>query len=606
MGFVVGLVVRVSPADAEQVVVIEGRGFGHGVGMAQDGAYWLGRSGRSAAEILRVFYPGTTTSSRSGTVRVPLLSAGSVTIGFPAGGTFDGRPIAIGSTALVSPAGTGLIARVTTNAIAPVPTEPGAVTTKPKKVQKVQKLQKVQKVQKLLSQPFERLRVETNALDDTTTLPPNSVAQTTGPLMPPQNAAPPLALDPEQPSTTTSTEVVSTVLDATPVGDGGDAAPSGSGVPATTRDTSTATAPAQPLFLATATGGGVLAIGTRRFRGVLEIRPQGGVRVVNELDVEQYLRGMGEIRTPDWPSATLQSQAIAARTFALRAMAATGEVCPTQRCQVYLGAQAEYPQMDAAVAATRGKVLTYNGSLAATFYSASGGGTIATPEEAFGSAGANLPYLVAGVYPTGDVLAWTRRYSMSDAARRLGYPGAIRALTITATGQSGRATQVTLDGDAGTVTKTGISFTAAFGLRSNAYTISLQQGIVSPTDANSGGGADAAGLSIDGGIVDVADAGAQVGLLAPPPTQEAASTPDSTPATSVVATDTTRQATARATSNTSAATPSTTTPTARAVAVGAGRAGSPDHTGDIVLSVLTFGLVAVGLSGLRHTRRRRL
>ena len=27
------------------VLVIEGRGFGHGVGMAQDGAYWMGRAG---------------------------------------------------------------------------------------------------------------------------------------------------------------------------------------------------------------------------------------------------------------------------------------------------------------------------------------------------------------------------------------------------------------------------------------------------------------------------------------------------------------------------------------------------------------------------------
>ena len=30
------------PASADTIVVIDGRGFGHGVGMAQDGAYWMG------------------------------------------------------------------------------------------------------------------------------------------------------------------------------------------------------------------------------------------------------------------------------------------------------------------------------------------------------------------------------------------------------------------------------------------------------------------------------------------------------------------------------------------------------------------------------------
>ncbi|MHC4712721.1 MAG: SpoIID/LytB domain-containing protein [Planctomycetota bacterium] len=38
--------------------VIQGRGFGHGVGMCQWGAYGLGRRGKNYAEILQYYYPG--------------------------------------------------------------------------------------------------------------------------------------------------------------------------------------------------------------------------------------------------------------------------------------------------------------------------------------------------------------------------------------------------------------------------------------------------------------------------------------------------------------------------------------------------------------------
>ncbi|MFQ5913968.1 MAG: SpoIID/LytB domain-containing protein [Nitrospinota bacterium] len=40
-------------------LVFRGRGFGHGVGMSQQGARWLAESGMSYAEILVFFYPGT-------------------------------------------------------------------------------------------------------------------------------------------------------------------------------------------------------------------------------------------------------------------------------------------------------------------------------------------------------------------------------------------------------------------------------------------------------------------------------------------------------------------------------------------------------------------
>src|SRR2546423_760971 len=152
----------------------------------------------------------------------------------------------------------------------------------------------------------------------------------------------------------------------------------------------------------------VLPATGRRYRGVLEatgLPGATGLRLVNELDVESYLRGMGEVRDPSWPPASLRAQAIAARTYALRAMATSGEICADERCRVYLGQQAEYPAMDEAVLRTAGQVLMFAGELASTFYSANGGGVSASPEEGFGPTVGSptaFPYLRAARYPAGE------------------------------------------------------------------------------------------------------------------------------------------------------------------------------------------------------------
>ena len=83
-------------------------------------------------------------------------------------------------------------------------------------------------------------------------------------------------------------------------------------------------------------------------------RAAPALQVVNEVDVEQYLRGLGEVPA-SWPAAALQAQAIAARTFAIRAAAAGKTLCDTQQCQVYIGAGNEHPSPDAAAVATRAR-----------------------------------------------------------------------------------------------------------------------------------------------------------------------------------------------------------------------------------------------------------
>jgi stage II sporulation protein D len=158
--------------------------------------------------------------------------------------------------------------------------------------------------------------------------------------------------------------------------------------------------------------------------------------MVDQLDVEQYLRGMGEVRDPSWPQASLKTQAIAARTYALRSLG--GELCADDHCQVYLGAGAEYAAMDKAVSDSRGQVVTYGGGLASTVYSSNGGGVSATAPEGFGQGSPNYPYLKAAPYTTSDPDPWTVKIALSDLGARFGAAG-ITGAHVAQAGPSGRA-----------------------------------------------------------------------------------------------------------------------------------------------------------------------
>src|SRR5688572_19515054 len=60
-------------ADPVPVLVVDGDGHGHGVGMAQDGAYWMGRAGRTTEQIVGHFYPGVAFGRAGGPIRVVVL-----------------------------------------------------------------------------------------------------------------------------------------------------------------------------------------------------------------------------------------------------------------------------------------------------------------------------------------------------------------------------------------------------------------------------------------------------------------------------------------------------------------------------------------------------
>ena len=85
------LVALVLAATAQPAVtfVIKGRGWGHGIGLSQYGAFGLAQNGRTYSEILAHYYKGTTQVNRSATIRV-LLIAGNGSLQLGSDANFNG------------------------------------------------------------------------------------------------------------------------------------------------------------------------------------------------------------------------------------------------------------------------------------------------------------------------------------------------------------------------------------------------------------------------------------------------------------------------------------------------------------------------------------
>lgn len=446
-----------TPAPAAvPVLVVEGKGFGHGVGMAQDGAFWMGKAGASTNQILGHFYPGTGLGRASGPVRVAVHTAVNreATVSFPGGGEVrDGRggPQARGFPVRVGPGGQVLIrfdgSRYTATALSggqsaaadPSPeTRPAAAAAAPQ-------------VSAAQAEPTTTTTAPVLGFTTTTMAPIESTTTTTAPSeRPPPPPPPPPAAD-RSPST------------------------------------------GRPLWAVPADGGTVgVPARSRRYRGLVEATGAGGtLRLVNEIDVEQYLRGMGEVRDPSWPPASLRAQAVAARTYALRAMSVAGELCDTQRCQVYLGADAEYGAMNKAVADSARQVIVFGRSLASAVYSANGGGFSASREEGFGTTGAGYPYLRAAPYDTKNPLPWSVQIAFTDLAGRFGYAGQVTGARVSRAGPSGRALEVTLEGSAGPKAVTGLAFDAGLGLKSTLFALKAGTADVAPAPPPPGDGLQA-------------------------------------------------------------------------------------------------------------------
>jgi SpoIID/LytB domain protein len=219
------------------------------------------------------------------------------------------------------------------------------------------------------------------------------------------------------------------------------------------------------------------------YRGGMRVivRPGGTLRIINEVNVEQYLRGVVPVEVVhDWPLEALRAQAMAARTFAVSRIARGGvdwDVDDTPFSQVYMGVNAEEPETDLAVFTTAGQVITHNGAPINALYFSSFGGRTENSEDVFSAAqpwlrsrpdvdAAGLPYDALGPW-TG----WsTSEFAMSHLARALAGRantdvGQLRSLDFSDRSESGAVRRVTITGSSRQITVAGEFFVQVFNVR---------------------------------------------------------------------------------------------------------------------------------------------
>jgi stage II sporulation protein D len=130
-------------------------------------------------------------------------------------------------------------------------------------------------------------------------------------------------------------------------------------------------------------GEGGIRVQGHRYRGriLVYLNDRGTLNLINELPVEEYLRGVvpSEMGPEQYHQLeALKAQAVAARTYTLRNLGEFSregyDICATPRCQVYSGMDVEHPLSDRAVSETGGQVLLYHGELVDALYSSTCGG----------------------------------------------------------------------------------------------------------------------------------------------------------------------------------------------------------------------------------------
>ena len=212
------------------------------------------------------------------------------------------------------------------------------------------------------------------------------------------------------------------------------------------------------------------------YRGAVELRTEGsGVTAINVLDLDTYVRGVVAGEMPSsWPLEALKAQAVAARTYALATRKTTGlfDQYPDVRSQVYRGVTGESVRSDAAVRATAGRILTYGGRPAVTYYFSTSGGHTENVEFSFvGSL--SKPWLV-GVPDPYDTQSpyhrWTAKFSAAALDRSLGAPGKFRRVKVLARGVSPRVVRARVVGSSGSVVLTGPTIRSRLGLRDTWFT----------------------------------------------------------------------------------------------------------------------------------------
>ena len=160
--------------------------------------------------------------------------------------------------------------------------------------------------------------------------------------------------------------------------------------------------------------GGYVYVGDKWFKGrVLLLQESNRLTAVNFVLMHDYLSSVvGSEMYVHWPQEALKAQAVAARSYALthhvRHANRAYDLDNTQRYQAYLGIAKETNTTQAAVAATTGEFISYDGGIVESLYAASddivrvahgGNGMSQTGAMELASVGYSYAEILGNYYP---------------------------------------------------------------------------------------------------------------------------------------------------------------------------------------------------------------
>jgi stage II sporulation protein D len=209
------------------------------------------------------------------------------------------------------------------------------------------------------------------------------------------------------------------------------------------------------------------------YRGAIEVHPGvfGGLGAVNALGLDDYVRGVlpGEMPA-SWHEEALKAQAVAARSYAIATNRGGGvfDQYPDTRSQVYRGFDSETARSNAAVEATAGEVLTYEGEVIPAYFFSTSGGRTENVENVWYDAEPR-PYLTSVEDPYDEVSPrhrWRLSFTTAQMQARLRglVKGRFQRIAVRRRGESPRVVSADVIGSRGRTRVSGDTLKARLGL----------------------------------------------------------------------------------------------------------------------------------------------
>jgi stage II sporulation protein D len=220
--------------------------------------------------------------------------------------------------------------------------------------------------------------------------------------------------------------------------------------------------------------GEFIKVNGKSYKGWVELRSKrnGLMLVINELDIEDYLRGVLAGEVPDgWEYEALKAQAIVARSYALYQKKMSGSrayhIVATVNSQVYEGSMREYPREARAIEDTRGLVIVYQGKIIPAFYHSSCGGQTESADELWGIDAPFLRGVDCDCQRISRYGIWEKRISLRQIVNALRHQGLhlddILGMSIKGITPAGRVRAVAISSPRGELNIPAESLRAAIG-----------------------------------------------------------------------------------------------------------------------------------------------